>query len=137
MYRLSHYPGIQWTHFQVPLQPDAGWTANDLNGSPFTGDQMLRLLSALDQMWIRAEYRHGKETDCLDNVRLLAPACNSDVLLTLRRTASGDTVLEWPTNACGFAVEASSNISSLNWTTNIQALEWETNRSLHSITDRP
>lgn len=64
----STHPGTNWTAYEVPLSPD-GWT-NLETGEPVTGETFEAVLSDLDQLWIRGEYRSGSDTGGLDTVEM-------------------------------------------------------------------
>jgi hypothetical protein len=62
-------PGREWTDYAVWLHELAGWQKE--NGDRPTQGEMRRVLSALDELKIHAEYRDGDDTGGLDNVILL------------------------------------------------------------------
>lgn len=64
----STHPETDWTRYEVPLSAD-GWTNLD-SGEPATEEEFERVLSDLDRLWIRGEYREGSDTGGIDNVEL-------------------------------------------------------------------
>ncbi|MEF8776366.1 MAG: laminin B domain-containing protein [Haloarculaceae archaeon] len=66
----STHPGTDWTRYEVDLSAD-GWRTLD-TGDAATEDVFERVLSALDELRIRGEYREGGDTDGIDEVELAA-----------------------------------------------------------------
>ncbi len=64
----SDHPGTNWTRYEVELSAD-GWTNLD-TGEPATEEEFEGVLSDLDQLWIRGEYREGSDTGGIDTVEL-------------------------------------------------------------------
>ncbi|MDZ7687312.1 MAG: laminin B domain-containing protein [Halobacteriales archaeon] len=68
----STHPGTDWTSYEVSLSAEAeGWT-NRGTEEPATQDEFENVLSELDALWIRGEYRTGSDTGGIDNVELSA-----------------------------------------------------------------
>ena len=68
----STHPRTNWTSYEVSLSPeDAGWT-NLETDEPATQEEFESVLSDLNQLWIRGEYREGSDTGGIDNVELSA-----------------------------------------------------------------
>jgi len=68
-YRHAEPPGLDWTSYRVPLRPAAGWT-NAETGEPATAEEMQEVVSALDTLWIRGEFRTGDDVGGIDNIRI-------------------------------------------------------------------
>lgn len=67
----STHPGQNWTSYEVPLSADDGWT-NLETDEPATQEEFDQILSDLNELWIRGEYREGSDTGGIDNVELSA-----------------------------------------------------------------
>jgi alkaline phosphatase D len=66
----STHPGTDWTSYEVSLSADAeGWT-NRSTDEPPTQEDFDRVLSDLNELWIRGEYRTGGDVGGIDNVEL-------------------------------------------------------------------
>jgi hypothetical protein len=63
-------PGTDWTRYTLLLHESAGWTKNSHNGFPATADEIIAVLSNVESIKIRGEYRHGPDSGGLDNVVL-------------------------------------------------------------------
>lgn len=61
-------PGLDWTHYDVPLIETAGWRLNNNNGPPATAAQMRAALADVVGLRIRGEYRSQDDFGGLDNV---------------------------------------------------------------------
>lgn len=66
----STHPGTDWTRYEVPMSAD-GWTNLD-TGEPATQEEFERVLSDVDRLWVRGEYREGSDTGGIDSVELSA-----------------------------------------------------------------
>ncbi|MCB9852522.1 MAG: hypothetical protein H6819_05465 [Phycisphaerales bacterium] len=66
---LFSHPGTTWTRFYVALAPGT-WRLGAPAGPFASSAEILQVLSNLDAIYIRAEYRSGADTDGLDNVRI-------------------------------------------------------------------
>lgn len=66
----STHPGTNWTAYEVPLSAD-GWTNLDTD-EPVTDETFEEVLSDVDALWIRGEYRDGSDAGGLDSVELSA-----------------------------------------------------------------
>ncbi len=64
----SDYPDTTWTHYEVPLRPDE-WMVKGSDDTA-TSRQMRAVLSELENIHIRGEYRAGNDVGGLDNVIL-------------------------------------------------------------------
>lgn len=64
----STHPKTNWTHYEVQLSAD-GWT-NLSEDAPATEADLERVLSDLDELRIRGEYREGSDTGGIDTVEL-------------------------------------------------------------------
>ena len=60
-------PGKEWTNYRVPLRESGDWRV-DPGGSPVTSEQFIGVLSTLEELLIRGEFRTGDDTSSLDNV---------------------------------------------------------------------
>lgn len=70
--KASTHPRTNWTSYEVSLSPeDAGWT-NLETGESVTQEGLESILSDLNEVWIRGEYRTGDDTGGIDNVELSA-----------------------------------------------------------------
>lgn len=65
----STHPGTDWTGYEVSLSADDGWT-NLETDEPATQEEFDEVLSNLNEIWIRGEYRTGSDVGGLDNVEL-------------------------------------------------------------------
>lgn len=84
------FPATTWTHYEVVLLPEAGWSHIDTNEQA-TEAELLAVLSALDELRIRGEFRTGGDTGYLDNVILdLAPAAPNPITYTVNTTDDSD-----------------------------------------------
>jgi hypothetical protein len=72
VFDAKNNPGTGWTQYTVELSEGAGWKVSG-SGKPASEEQIRAVLSDLDRLRIRAEYRWGPDTDHLDNVVLEAP----------------------------------------------------------------
>lgn len=64
----STHPGTNWTAYEVPLRED-GWV--DLEtGEPATREEFEEVLSDLEGVFVRGEYRDGSDVGGLDEVTL-------------------------------------------------------------------
>ncbi len=108
-------PGLDWTHYDIPLQEDAGWRLNSLTGPLPTQAQFKAVLSNVTGLRIRGEYRAQEDEGGLDNVVLESTfhfdldgddssgALNADFLADTSCTAQGmladqDAVLQSETH---------------------------------------
>jgi hypothetical protein len=71
VFDAKNNPGTRWTQYTVELSEGAGWKVSG-SGKPASEEQIRAVLSNLDRLAIRAEYRWGPDTDDLDNVVLEA-----------------------------------------------------------------
>lgn len=62
-------PGTDWTSYAVLLSTDAGWTVGATEEAP-TDAEFMAVLSDLNALRIRGEFRTGADTGSLDNVIL-------------------------------------------------------------------
>jgi alkaline phosphatase D len=66
----STHPGTDWTSYEVSLSTEAdGWT-NRSTDEPLTQEEFENVLSDLNELWIRGEYRDGGDVGGIDNVEL-------------------------------------------------------------------
>jgi hypothetical protein len=66
----STHPGTDWTSYEVRFSAEAdGWT-NRSTDEPATQEEFDRVLSDLNELWIRGEYRTGGDVGGIDNVEL-------------------------------------------------------------------
>jgi len=68
-YDTPYNPGKTWTAYTVVLSETSGWTKSD--GSVPTQAEMKALLSDVNTMQIRGEYRSAADTGDIDNVILM------------------------------------------------------------------
>jgi hypothetical protein len=71
VYDTAENPGTDWTSYRVTLAEDAGWVKEGTSTPP-TPAEMEEVLSTLQALRIRGEYRTGADTGGLDNVNLAA-----------------------------------------------------------------
>jgi Ca2+-binding RTX toxin-like protein len=100
----AYNPGLDWTNYQVTLDTTSDWRISTLTGDVATDDQIRQVLADISDLWIRAEYVVGNDTDGLDNVilkaadanvRLLADATTGTLLSshdTLQQALSGASI---------------------------------------------
>jgi len=69
VYNTSTNPGLDWTHYLVPINETVGWT-NKTTGLDATRDQLLSVLSNLQALRIRGEYAAEPNSSSIDNVIL-------------------------------------------------------------------
>lgn len=62
-------PGLDWTHFTVPLNADAGWI-NSSSKEPATPEEIAKVMDGIDKLWIRGEFRTGDDTGGIDNISI-------------------------------------------------------------------
>lgn len=62
-------PATDWTSYRVPLSNAGDWT-REPTGEPATTDEMNRVMSNLEKLWIRGEFRTGPDTGGIDNIRI-------------------------------------------------------------------
>lgn len=67
-YRHAKPPGTEWTPYRIPLRPEK-WI-NPATDAPATPEEMNQVLSGLDRLWIRGEFRTGPDTGGIDNIRV-------------------------------------------------------------------
>lgn len=84
VYDLASAPGGSFTHYSVAMS-EGGWLLGGLLGPAPTATQFQSVVSALDQLYIRAEFQLGPDTEYLDNVVLTAGPVG--VPVTTRPTA--------------------------------------------------
>lgn len=68
-FRHESPPATEWTSYRVPLKPSAGWI-NAATNEPATTEEMIAVLSGLDRLWIRGEFRTGEDTGGIDNISI-------------------------------------------------------------------
>lgn len=61
-------PGTNWTRYEVPVAAE-GWTNVDTD-DPATESEFEGVVSDLELLWIRGEYRTGSDTGGIDEVEL-------------------------------------------------------------------
>jgi hypothetical protein len=111
-------PETTWTQYRVFLHEATGWKVGSLMGPVATESQLRQVLSSLEVLRIRAEYRNGPDTDGLDNVRLVYPPPT----LTIQRL--GDSLcLEWPLAASCFQPQSTETLSPPAWAPVVTAIE--------------
>ena len=113
-YDTAYNPATSWTFYRVSLN-EVWWRKGAFGGPAATQLDLLKVLSTLDSLKIRAEFSSANDTDRLDNVRLLAPACTPAAILTMRPPEGGYVAIEWPANACGFALESRLHLAGAGW----------------------
>jgi hypothetical protein len=132
MFNASYNPGIDWTFYRIQLDENAGWRRDSVTGPLATQAVILQALSSLNQLQIRAEFSGSTDTDGLDNVMLFAPTCTPATILVIRPLASNAAQLEWPANACGFALETKASLATTNWSGGIPPIA--TTNGLNTVT---
>lgn len=75
-----HPANGQWTSYSVPLIAD-GWKVGSLSGAAASDEQFVAVLSGLNALKIRAEYRTGTDIGLLDNVALVPEPSTYGMLL--------------------------------------------------------
>ena len=96
VYSTANNPGTSWTSYAVELTESAGWTKNDLNGSPPTQGEMMTVLTFLDSIKIRGQYSTNENSGDLDNVTMPCPAealLKVDVFFIVDRSSGFDEEL--------------------------------------------
>lgn len=77
----SYNPGTTWTSYSVVIDENSGWRIGNLSGVLATQADIQSVLSSLDTLRIRGEFRTGTDTGSLDNVNLtVVPEPISSVL---------------------------------------------------------
>ncbi|HEX2196514.1 MAG TPA: laminin B domain-containing protein [Actinomycetota bacterium] len=71
----ANHPGLDWTPYEILLQPGDGWTYVGQASRPATESDFVSVLGDLEGLFIRAEFHTGSDVDGLDNVRLQAQMC--------------------------------------------------------------
>jgi len=66
----AYNPGLEWTHYDVPLREDAGWRLNSITGPVPTQAQFRNVLASVTAFEIRGEYRSSADIGGLDNVTI-------------------------------------------------------------------
>jgi len=100
---LFSHPGVAWTRYYIALSPGT-WRLGAPDGPFASPAELLQVLSSLDAIYIRAEYRSGADTDGLDNVRITeADPCPYSHFDTSSEnwTTVGDTTNEMWSDAMG------------------------------------
>jgi hypothetical protein len=72
VYDLGSAPGGAFAHYSVPLS-EAGWKRDGLGGPAATQAEFLTALASITQIFIRAEFQLGTDTEYLDNCVMSAP----------------------------------------------------------------
>lgn len=78
---LPSQPGSTFAHYALPMVASA-WHVNALNGPAPTATEFDAVLGALEQMFIRAEYQLGPDTQYLDDVVLSGPSTGAGMPAT-------------------------------------------------------
>ena len=65
-------PGTEFTRYVIPLQESDGWLRAGRDDAP-TQEQMLQVLSDVEELRIIAEFRGDEDTGCLNRVALYPP----------------------------------------------------------------
>lgn len=63
-------PNLDWTHYDILLNENAGWRLNSITGAVPTQAEIQSVLSDLTELRIRGEYRPNADYGGLDNVVL-------------------------------------------------------------------
>lgn len=66
-YSSPRTPGIEWTPFQVSLEPGAPWV-RDSDGQNATEADLRTVLRSVNALRFRGEFVDGPDSSCLDNV---------------------------------------------------------------------
>ena len=69
---LPKNPNTFWTKYSAKLDENSGWKISTLTGASATKADIIQVLNDLNKIWIRGEYRKGKDSGGLDNVVLEA-----------------------------------------------------------------
>ena len=69
VFDLQNDPTNQWKSYNVSLVAN-GWDVGAIGGPDATVADMLTVLTSLQEIYIRAEYRFGPDIQRLDNPRL-------------------------------------------------------------------
>jgi Laminin B (Domain IV)/FlgD Ig-like domain len=77
VYNLGSAPGGAFVHYSVPMT-EAGWTRDSAMGPAATQTEFLTALASLTDIFIRAEFQLGTDTEYLDNVVMSAPVTGVD-----------------------------------------------------------
>jgi hypothetical protein len=80
VYDLGTPPGANFVHYSIPMS-EGGWTRDGLAGPAATQTEFLTALSNITQIFIRAEFQLGEDTEYLDNVVLSGPVTAVDGVL--------------------------------------------------------
>jgi hypothetical protein len=80
VYDLGTPPGGNFVHYSIPMS-EGGWTRDGLAGPAATQTEFLTALSNITQIFIRAEFQLGEDTEYLDNVVLSGPVTAVDGVL--------------------------------------------------------
>jgi len=68
-----------WYHQTVSLNELAGWKKDSPNGQPPTKQEFQNMLNTLNDVFIRAEFVYGADTEGLDNVTVTTALQNSSI----------------------------------------------------------
>ena len=79
VWQIETSPTGEWQTYEVPFQPNAGWTKTDLTGEPPTESEFIALLSNLEFLAIRSEYVVGSDRGFLDNVSVTRGSDNTSL----------------------------------------------------------
>ncbi|MGQ0628851.1 MAG: laminin B domain-containing protein [Phycisphaerales bacterium] len=71
---ITRFPNTRWTRYHLVLDQGGGLRVGSLKGPGATRAQIMEVLSDVAELWVRAEYRGGGNTDSFDNVTLSAHA---------------------------------------------------------------
>jgi hypothetical protein len=71
-YQAVGNPSTDFTRYVIPLVASEGWQVAGRDDPP-SQDQMIQVLSDLEEMHIIGEFRGDEDTGCLDNVALYPP----------------------------------------------------------------
>ena len=62
-------PEVSWTPYSVPLRADGNWMQAGTD-EPATPEQLETVLTHLDKLWIRGEFRTGEDVGGIDNIMI-------------------------------------------------------------------
>ncbi len=113
VHALGGAPVPAFTHFSIPMS-ETGWTVGAIAGPPASAQQMQCVLSAVEHLYIRAEYLNGPDTEFLDNVSLLTGPTASGPWTTLGFGLGGVTGIPCLLGTGTLAAGSSGNLALLN-----------------------
>ena len=68
VYDTPNNPGVNWTSYSIKLDETAKWKYKTLIGAQVTKADMKKVMNNITRIWIRGEFRTGKDIGGIDNV---------------------------------------------------------------------